>query len=222
MPLPDLSAQAVLHAILLYGPGLLLGITLHEAAHAYAARQCGDNTAYALGRVTLNPIKHIDPFGTVLLPLVMGLATAGGFIFGYAKPVPVNFDNLNNIKWDTVRVAAAGPAANLLIVLVCVLLLHGIVRLEVSTALTVLPIVVMAIKINLLLMVFNLLPLLPLDGGRIVHALLPAGPARAFAETERFGMLLILGLALTGILFAILQPVLLTLLRLVLKLAPMA
>lgn len=214
------SLSALVSTVLTWAPGLILGITLHEAAHAYAAKRCGDNTSYALGRVTLNPIKHIDPIGTLLLPIVMGVMTAGNFIFGYAKPVPVNFARLDDPKWDAVRVAAAGPAANFVIAVLAVFLLHFAIMLPAMPATLSVQILIAAIQINVLLMVFNLLPLLPLDGGRIVHALLPYEAGRTFAQTERFGFFIVMGLALTGILFTIIGPIMKAITLFLIRFAP--
>ncbi len=214
------SLSALVATVLTWAPGLILGITLHEAAHAYAAKRCGDNTAYALGRVTLNPVKHIDPIGTLLLPIVMGVMTAGSFIFGYAKPVPVNFARLDDPKWDAVRVAAAGPAANFVIAVLAVFLLHFAILLPAMPATLSVQVLAAAIQINVLLMVFNLLPLLPLDGGRIVHALLPYEAARTFAQTERFGFFIVMGLALTGILFTIIGPIMRAITLFLIRFAP--
>ncbi|MBI1362647.1 MAG: site-2 protease family protein [Proteobacteria bacterium] len=222
MPQLDLSPLTILFFLITWAPGLILGITLHEAAHGFAARQCGDNTAYALGRVTLNPLKHIDPMGTIALPVLMGLMSGGSFIFGYAKPVPVNFSRLNDIKWDTVRVAVAGPAANFVIALLAVLLMHAAVLLPQLGQVLTIPGLVMAVKINVLLMVFNLVPVLPLDGGRVLQALLPHEAGRAFAETERWGFFLVMALAFSGILFRIIGPVMDILMSAMLQLAPRA
>lgn len=185
---------------------VLLAITLHEAAHGFVALKNGDSTAWMLGRVTLNPVKHIDPLGTVLLPMVMLAFT--GFIFGYAKPVPVNFSRLNDIKWDTVKVALAGPATNLVLAVISVGVMWLAVLLPGAFQAPLLKICAASVMINFILMWLNLLPLLPLDGGRALHAVLPRAQQVAFAETERYGFIILLILLLTGLLFQILMPLL--------------
>lgn len=185
---------------------VLLAITLHEAAHGFVANRYGDSTAWMLGRVTLNPLKHIDPLGTVLLPMLMLAFT--GFIFGYAKPVPVNFSRLRDIKWDTVKVALAGPMTNLLLAVVSVGVMWIALALPQSFQLPLLKICAASVMINFILMWLNLIPLLPLDGGRTLHALLPPRQQMAFAQTERYGFIILLILLLTGLLFQILMPLL--------------
>ncbi|OHX14500.1 site-2 protease family protein [Chromobacterium sphagni] len=190
--------------IAIYALPVLFAITLHEAAHAYAARRFGDNTAYMLGRMTLNPLKHIDPVGTVLLPLLSLMM--GGFIFGWAKPVPVNFSALRKPRQHSRWVAAAGPLANFAMVFLWVGLLK--LALYSHTAYSE-PLLLMSkagIAINISLMLLNLLPILPLDGGRIVESLLPPGWAWRYAQTERYGMWVLLLLLATGKLGIILQP----------------
>ncbi len=172
---------------------VLLAVTLHEAAHGYAARLLGDDTAARAGRVTLNPFKHIDRFGTIVLPALMLLLSQGRFMFGYAKPVPVDFGRLNKPRRDMVLVAAAGPGANIAIAvtaaaaLLTAPLLEGGVREWVTLNL------VNAVWINILLAVFNMLPVPPLDGGRVAVGILPIPLAIRLARLERAGMLIILG-----------------------------
>lgn len=201
----DLSA--LMQGIAIAALPVILAITLHEAAHGYVARYFGDSTAWVQGRVTANPLKHIDPVGTILVPIMILLLSTGGFLFGWAKPVPVNFGNLKNPKRDMLWVAAAGPGANFVMALVwaMVMKLARILPLNYFS----LPMARMAeigITINVALMVLNLLPLPPLDGGRIAVSLLPHRAAWKFAQIERFGFPILLILLFTGILGKILLP----------------
>jgi len=173
---------------------LLLAITFHEAAHAWVAYKLGDNTAKLLGRVSFNPIVHIDVFGTIILPLMLLLG--GGFLFGYAKPVPVNFKNLNHPRRDMVLVAIAGPAANIILVICAALLLHVVNFLPNMAAVWLVENIKYAIFINALLAVFNMLPIPPLDGGRVAVGLLPDILARPLSRIEPYGMFIIIGLFL--------------------------
>ena len=177
---------------------VLLAITLHEAAHGYTARQLGDDTAWQMGRVTLNPFPHIDLVGTVIMPLMLFFATSGQFLFGYAKPVPVDFSRLRHPKRDMVWVALAGPAVNLLQAFawaVMIYMLSGMVSderffLEMAQA---------GVLVNLVMFAFNLFPLPPLDGGRIVVGLLPMRLAIGFSHIERYGFFIVMGLVLMGV-----------------------
>ncbi len=171
----------------------ILAITLHEAAHGYAARIFGDNTAWALGRVTLNPFKHIDPVGTILMPGLLLLAHSP-FLFGYAKPVPVNFSLLRNPKADMVWVALAGPGTNIVLAIVSALLLHLANLLPEPALDWAARNLINSILINVVLAVFNMIPIPPLDGGRVAVGLLPGPLSRPLAELERYGFFIILGL----------------------------
>jgi len=183
---------------------VLLAITVHEVAHGWVASLLGDKTAFMLGRLTLNPLKHVDPLGTILIPgLLLLLKT--GFIFGYAKPVPVTWQNLRNPKRDMALVAAAGPAANLLMALGWALLLRlGLLLGEQGLALTLMGIA--GIFINTILMVLNLLPLPPLDGGRVLVGLLPGPWSYRLSRVEPYGFFILIALLVTGLLGLLLWP----------------
>jgi len=183
---------------------VLFAITLHEAAHAYVAKYWGDNTAYNLGRVSLNPLRHIDPVGTILLPLLC--VAVGGFLFGWAKPVPVRFGNLRNVRAGMRWVAAAGPLANFAMAVMWVLLFKLAVVMDNGYSEPLALMSQAGITINVVLMVLNLMPLLPLDGGRIVESLLPPGMAYKYARLEPYGMWILLALVLTGLLSPMLRP----------------
>jgi Zn-dependent protease len=172
---------------------VLLAITLHEAAHGYAARLFGDDTAWSQGRVSLNPLKHVDPFGTVLLPALLLLMHAP-FLFGYAKPVPVQFRALRHPRRDMVWVAAAGPAMNILQATVAALAFHVIDGLPASVVPWIAQNLINAIAINVILAVFNMIPLPPLDGGRVAVGALPDAIARPLARLEPYGMAIVIGL----------------------------
>ncbi len=171
---------------------LVVAITFHEASHGYVARLFGDNTAWLSGRVTFNPLKHIDPFGTVLLPALLLLMRAP-FLFGYAKPVPVNFRALRNPKRDSIFVAAAGPAMNFALAILSALLFRLVPFLPPDAARWAADNLNNSLLINVLLAVFNLLPIPPLDGGRILVGLLPRGPSQSLASLEPYGMLILIG-----------------------------
>jgi Zn-dependent protease len=189
-----------------YALPILFAITVHEAAHGYAAKYFGDLTAERLGRITLNPFKHIDPIGTILLPALSILL--GGILFGWAKPVPVNFANLRRPKEDMLWVALAGPASNFVMALCWGLILARVELFPLSAQNFLAQMSLAGIQINLVLLVLNLFPLPPLDGGRVAVSLLPMKAAIAFARVERYGMLILIALLFTGILSIILSPVL--------------
>ncbi len=183
--------------ILIYALPVLLAITVHEAAHGYVAKHFGDNTAYMLGRVTLNPLKHIDPVGTIVMPLLL-IFSGSPFLFGYAKPVPVQFGNLHHPKRDMVWVALAGPLSNLVMALLWGVLFYLLEGAQVTEPF----IVKMAqggILVNAVMFAFNLFPLPPLDGGRILVGLLPYQYAAMVSRIEPWGFFLVMGLVIAGI-----------------------
>ncbi|BFO56979.1 site-2 protease family protein [Acidovorax sacchari] len=188
----------LIQTILIYALPVLFAITVHEAAHGYAARHFGDNTALMMGRITLNPLKHIDPVGTILMPLLLYFATSGTFLFGYAKPVPVNFGHLRNPKRDMIWVALAGPASNFVQAVLWAVLLVMLVGfgmderffMEMARA---------GVLVNLVMWAFNLFPLPPLDGGRILVGLLPWRQASWLSRIEPYGFFIVLALVVAGI-----------------------
>lgn len=188
----------IIQTIAIYALPVLFAITVHEAAHGYVARYYGDNTAAMLGRVTLNPLKHIDPIGTIAMPLFLYVATGGAFLFGYAKPVPVHFGRLRNPRRDTIWVALAGPVSNLIQAFgwgVALYLLRGSgveerFFLEMCRA---------GILVNVVMFVFNLFPLPPLDGGRVLTSLLPARLAIPFSRIEPWGFFIVMALVVAGV-----------------------
>ncbi len=192
----------LIQTILIYALPVLFAITVHEAAHGYAARHYGDHTAERLGRITLNPLKHIDPVGTIVMPLVLYIATSGAFLFGYAKPVPVNFGNLRNPKRDMVWVALAGPASNFFQAVFCNLLLIVLVVSGVQEPFFV-EMAQGGILVNLVMWAFNLFPLPPLDGGRILVGLLPYKQAHQVSRIEPYGFFIVMALVLAGVVTSI-------------------
>ena len=181
---------------------VLLAITLHEAAHGYVAKLLGDNTAWALGRVTLNPVPHIDLVGTIAIPLVLYFATASNFLFGYAKPVPVDVTRLRHPKRDLVWVALAGPVANLLQAILWMVAIYLLSGFDVEERFFT-DMAKAGVLTNLVMFAFNLFPIPPMDGGRIVVGLLPWRLAVGFAQVERFGFFIVMGLVLLGVVNAL-------------------
>ena len=188
---------------------VILAITLHEAAHGYVARHFGDPTAWQAGRISLNPLRHVDPVGTILVPALLLLVSQGGLLFGWAKPVPVDFGRLRRPKQDMLWVAAAGPAANLLMALAWAGMIKGVAWLatpESTTAALWVQMGVAGVGINVVLMLLNLLPIPPLDGGRIMVSLLPHRLAWQFSRIEPYGFVILLALLFTHLLDKILLP----------------
>ncbi len=190
--------------IALFAPPVLLAITLHEVAHGWAARYLGDPTAASLGRLSLNPIKHIDPVGTVLVPAI--LFVMGGFLFGWAKPVPVNMQRLNDPKRDMALVAAAGPASNFVMAFMWAFAIKlGFMMESDLMRMILVEMGKVGLLINLILMVLNLIPIPPLDGGRVLAGVLPDNLSMMLARVEPFGMFIIFGLLAMGVLSLFLQ-----------------
>lgn len=188
----------VIRTILVYALPVLFAITLHEAAHGYVARHYGDPTAEQAGRISLNPLCHIDPIGTVLMPLLLYVATSGAFVFGYAKPVPVDWRQLRHPKRDMVWVAFAGPGANLLQAVAWAVL--GVVLLAMGFDEEFFLLMARAgVLVNLVMFAFNLVPVPPLDGGRILVGLLPVRLALPVARLEPYGFFIVMGLVLVGV-----------------------
>ncbi len=195
----------IIQTIAVYALPVIFAITLHEAAHAFAARHFGDLTAYSLGRMSLNPVKHIDPIGTIIIPLVLALLSSP-FLFGYAKPVPVDFSRLNNPKRDMMWVALAGPAANLLMALgwMVLFLMLDAAGLDEEFFFRMAK---GGIVVNLVLFAFNMFPLPPLDGGRIMTSLLPNRYAFRYARLEPYGFFIVLALMMLNLLHFWMLPV---------------
>ena len=184
---------------------LVLAITLHEAAHGYVAKMFGDNTAYMMGRVTLNPAKHIDPMGTIAFPLLALLI--GGIFFGWAKPVPVNFNNLRHPKRDMFWVAAAGPGSNVVQAIVWATVAKVLFDMPANAVATYwFQVAEAGILVNVIFAILNLFPVLPLDGGRILASLLPTRLSYAYQGTERYGMIILILLIVTGVLGSVMSP----------------
>jgi Zn-dependent protease len=193
----------IIQEIAVYAIPVLFAITVHEAAHGYVARMLGDNTAYVLGRVTLNPVKHIDPLGTIIIPLGMVLLT--GFMFGWAKPVPVDWGSLRRPKRDMIWVAAAGPGVNLVMAVLWALIYRTLSAAGVEESYFYY-VAQAGISVNLVFMALNLLPIPPLDGGRIVSGILPTRMSIAYSRIEPYGLIILLVLMFTGSLSFFLRP----------------
>ena len=194
-----MDSTELIQTVLIYALPVLFAITVHEAAHGYAARHFGDNTAWVQGRLTLNPMKHIDPMGTILMPLLLYFATSGALLFGYAKPVPVNFGRLRNPKRDMIWVALAGPGVNLLQALLWGALFY-VLHAAGMTERFFLEMCRAGMLTNVVMFVFNLFPLPPMDGGRILVGLLPWRQAMMVSRIEPWGFFIVMGLIITGVL----------------------
>jgi Zn-dependent protease len=192
----------LIQTVLIYALPVIFAITLHEAAHGYAAQRLGDPTAAMMGRVTLNPLPHIDPIGTILLPLLLYFSTSGAFLFGYAKPVPVRFDRLRHPKRDMVWVALAGPGANLLQALLWGVLLYVLAGSGVTERFFI-EMCKAGMLTNVVMFVFNLFPLPPLDGGRILVGLLPWRQAVMVSRIEPWGFFIVMALVITGVISSV-------------------
>ena len=204
-----MEINQLIQTIAIYALPVLFAITLHEAAHGYVARHFGDMTAYAQRRISLNPLRHVDPVGTLLVPLVILLLSGDRFLFGWAKPIPVNYSALRKPKQHMAWVAAAGPLANLAMALGWALLLKaGLVLPESSYSEPMVRMAEAGVRVNLIFMFLNLLPILPLDGGRILASLLPNRMSWQYAKLEPFGLPVLLVLAVTNLLDAVLSPLL--------------
>ena len=213
----------LIQTVLIYALPVIFAITLHEAAHGYAAQRLGDNTAAMLGRVTLNPMVHIDPLGTIFMPLLLYFSTGGAFLFGYAKPVPVRFDRLRHPKKDMVWVALAGPASNLLQALLWGVVLYVLADFGIQERFF-LEMCRAGMLTNVVMFAFNLFPLPPLDGGRILVGLLPWRQAAMVSRIEPWGFFIVMALVIAGVVSALwMQPIMaLTFSLLKLALSPLS
>ena len=188
----------LIQTVAIYALPVVFAITVHEAAHGYAARYLGDNTAWTMGRVTLNPLKHIDPIGTIAMPLLLYFATSGAFLFGYAKPVPVNFGKLRNPKRDMIWVALAGPASNFLQAVLWALALALLAAFGAEERFFI-QMAQAGVLVNLVMWAFNLFPLPPLDGGRVLAGLLPWKQAQWLSRLEPWGFFIVMALVIAGV-----------------------
>ncbi len=197
-----METTQLIQTVLIYALPVIFAITLHEAAHGYAAQRLGDPTAAMMGRVTLNPLPHIDPIGTIVMPLLLYFSTSGAFLFGYAKPVPVRFDRLRHPKRDMVWVALAGPGANLLQALLWGVLLYVLAGSGVTERFFI-EMCKAGMLTNVVMFVFNLFPLPPLDGGRILVGLLPWRQAVMVSRIEPWGFFIVMALVITGVISSV-------------------
>ena len=197
-----MESTQLIQTVLIYALPVIFAITLHEAAHGYAAQRLGDPTAAMLGRVTLNPLPHIDPIGTILMPLLLYFSTSGAFLFGYAKPVPVRFDRLRHPKRDMVWVALAGPGANLLQALLWGVLLYVLAGSGLTERFFI-EMCKAGMLTNVVMFVFNLFPLPPLDGGRILVGLLPWRQAVMVSRIEPWDFFIVMALVITGVISSV-------------------
>ncbi|HKJ82865.1 MAG TPA: site-2 protease family protein [Mariprofundaceae bacterium] len=203
-----MDINSIIHSISIWALPVIFAVVFHEVAHGWVADRLGDDTARWMGRLTLNPIKHIDPVGTILIPILL-VVVGSHFLFGYAKPVPIDFRKLRDPKRDMVWVAAAGPVTNLILACVSAVILSLATTLPMGMAWLAQPVALMAqasILINMVLCVFNLLPLPPLDGGRVAVGLLPGPMGYQLSRLEPFGFMIIVVLLLTGVLQSIIGP----------------
>jgi Zn-dependent protease len=211
-----MDITSIIRNLIIAAPAILIAITFHEIAHGYVANKLGDPTAKMMGRLSLNPLAHIDPIGTVLVPIMLFIMSNGTFMFGAAKPVPVNFLNLRNPKRDSALVSVAGPATNVIIAFVAILLFKTVSLFEPSSPnpatlgnkifVPLSYMIYYMIQFNIFIAAFNLLPIPPLDGGRIVTSLLPTKHAYEFSKLEPYGMLIVIGLWVIGIARYIIVP----------------
>ena len=204
--------NSLIQTITVYALPVLFGITLHEAAHGYVARMFGDPTAYEAGRVSLNPLRHIDPIGTIVVPLVLLFSTkllgGSGLLFGWAKPVPVDWGRLRSPKRDMLWVALAGPASNIVMAIIWAISLRLLIDSGSMPGDFWVRMAIAGIQVNIVLMALNLLPLPPLDGGRIVFSLLPPRMAWSYSRIEPYGLAILVVLMLTGVLWVLMRPLL--------------